>query len=94
MEELAIQPDLDLHQATLNVTWSGQNGDLQHPVPYDATDGDIKQIATEVIQAGGPDIPGIDADPDVDFHDFIVDRFPAKDGKPNRLALRPKTPFG
>jgi len=81
------QPD-----ARLNVTSGGQNGDYPDPVSFDATDGDVKQIATEAVRTGY--IPGIDADPRADFRDFVVDRFPARGDLPNRLILRPKTPFG
>lgn len=79
-------------EARLNVTWNGKNGDLPDPVPYDAGDGDIKAWAAEAIRNG--DIPGIDVDPNVNFGDFIVDRFGAHEDLPNRLFLRPKTPFG
>jgi len=79
-------------QARLNVTWSGTNGDLPDPVPRDASDADILQWATEAVQTGG--IPGIDADPNASFQDFVVDRFDAKDGLPSRVVIRPKTPFG
>jgi hypothetical protein len=79
--------------ARLNITYNGQQGDLPDPVSWDSADGDLKQIATESVRAG--DVPGIDADPNADFTDFVVDRFPARDDVPfNRLALRPKTPFG
>lgn len=79
-------------EARLNITWQGANGDLPDPVMYDATDGDIKQVATEAVRAGSVD--GINADAGVNFGDFQVDRFPAKGDLPNRLMLRPKTPFG
>jgi len=79
--------------AKLNITYGGQNGDLPDPVMFDSTDADLKQAATEVVRAG--DVPGIEAHPDADFTDFIVDRFPACEGVPwPRLCLRPKTPFG
>jgi hypothetical protein len=68
------------------------NGDLPDPVNFDATDADIKTWATEAVRNG--DVPGIDADPNVDFTDFVVDRFVAKDDKGNRLFLRPKAAFG
>ncbi|NIT77348.1 MAG: hypothetical protein GWN58_23220 [Anaerolineae bacterium] len=78
--------------ARLNVTINGQNGDLPDPVSFEATDGDLKQIAVEAIQTGY--IPGITADPEVDLTDFVVDRFPATEELPPRLMVRPKTPFG
>jgi len=88
--------------AKLNITYNGQQGDLGHlddegkfipdPVPYDLSDADVRRIATESIQQG---IPGIDADPNVNLQDFVVDRFPAREDVPFcRLSLRPKTPFG
>lgn len=85
------------NEALVNVTWAGQNGDLPDPVAYDSTDGDIRQWVTEAVRAG--DVPGIAADQNAAFGDFVVDRFPAtadaEDGdKPNRLMIRPKTPFG
>jgi hypothetical protein len=79
--------------ARLTITYGGQQGDLPAPVSYDSTDSDLKQGATEAVRAG--DIPGIDAAPDADFTDFVVDRFPARADVPfNRLSLRPKVPFG
>ena len=92
-----LQPDvveamalgaIPAHAARLNVTWSGSNGDLTDPVPYDASDDDLKQMANG-------DIPGIAADETVNLNDFIVDRFPATDEIDHaRVFIRPKTPFG
>ncbi len=78
--------------ARLNITINGQNGDYPDPVNFDATDADIKQVATEAIRTGY--IPGIDADERVDLRDFVVDRFNATAELPPRLMVRPKTPFG
>jgi hypothetical protein len=79
--------------ASLNITWSGSNGDLRDPVPYDMTDAEVMQIAAEAIRAGS--VPGIPADPNVDFEDFTVTRFNATpDVQVNRLFLAPKTPVG
>lgn len=90
MVDLAVAIRED--QARLNITWGGQNGDLPDPVSYDSTDGDIKMMATEAI-AGG--FPGIDADANADFGDFVVEKFgPTEDVPYNRIFLRPKTPFG
>jgi hypothetical protein len=87
---------IEENEALVNVTWAGQNGDLRDPVAYDATDGDVRQWVTEAVRGGG--IPGIDADPNANFTDYIVQRFPAKgdgdEAKPNRIMVRPKTPFG
>jgi hypothetical protein len=79
------------HMARLNITWKGSNGDLVDPISVDLDDAAVRAMATEAVAAG---VPGIDADPNADFTDFIVDRFPAKDDLPARLVLRPKTPFG
>ena len=80
-------------EARVNVTWGGQNGDLPDPVSRDAADGDVKQWVTEAVRGGN--IPGIAADHDADFHDFVVDRFGPTDARPHHLlSVRPKTPFG
>lgn len=85
----ALQSD----EATLNVTWSGQNGNLSDPVPFNSTDGELKAWASEAIRNG--DIPGVNADAGVDLSDFAVDRYRATADKPyNSLFIRPKTPFG
>ena len=87
-----IQP-LQAHQARLNITWQGNNGDLLDPVAFDSGDGDVKAWAAEAVRGGN--VPGIPADANVDFRDFIVDRFDAgPEVQYNRLFLRPKTPFG
>lgn len=79
--------------AQLNITYAGQNGDLVDQVPFDLTDQEILDIAREVVQGGN--VPGINATPDPDFSDFVVERFNATDDVPNpRLVVRPKTPFG
>lgn len=86
----AIVPNAN--EATMNITWSGQNGDMPDPIPFDATDADLKAWATEAVQNG--DIPGISADHAVNFENFEVQRFNATDTLPNRVFVRPKTPFG
>ena len=83
---------MEAHEASLNITVNGMNGDLPDPVSFDATDGDIKAWATEAVSTGT--VPGIEAILDVDFTDFVVDRFTANEERPNRLMVRPKTPFG
>lgn len=87
-----IVPAIDNTLAKLTITYNGQQGDLPDPVPYDATEATLKQMATESVRDGY--VPGIDATA-ADFTDFVVDRFPARDDvRYNRLSLRPKTPFG
>lgn len=78
-------------EANLNITLSGSNGDLKDTIPFDASDAEIKRWASEAVTNGG--VPGIDAQT-ADFSDYVVDRYPAKDDLPNRVAIRPKTPFG
>jgi hypothetical protein len=81
------------HEARVNVTYAGGNGDLPDAVSFDANDGDIKQWVTEAIRTGG--IPGIPLTENADLRDFVVDRFEATDARPHKyLMLRPKTPFG
>jgi len=88
-----VYAPLPENMARLNITWSGSNGDLPDPVPYDAPDGDIKQMAIEALRGG--DVPGIPADAAADLGDFVVDRFNATDEIPYpRVFIRPKTPFG
>ena len=84
--------NLDPTMASLNVTWNGTNGDLPDPVAYDTPQAQLLQMATESIRGGY--IPGIPMDMAVDLEGFVVDRFPATGELPNRLFIRPKTPFG
>lgn len=83
-------------EAKLNITYQGQNGDLQDTVNSDLDDATILRIAAEAVQ--GKNIPGIVLAEHhvVNFRDFVVDRFEAQDDQdlPYRIAIRPKTPFG
>lgn len=84
---------MENHEAVLNITWAGQNGELGDPVDFDAADGDIFQWAAEAVRAGN--VPGIETDPNVNFTDFVVDRFARSEVRDNSVIyLRPKTPFG
>lgn len=78
--------------ARVNVTFSGQNGDLPEMIPVDATDEEIRRWAEEAIRNGS--IPGIAAAPTASLVDFVVDRFPGVGDLPHRCIVRPKTPFG
>jgi hypothetical protein len=81
------------HEARVNITYAGGNGDLPDPVNFDAGDADVKQWVTEAVQAGG--VPGIPISPNADFRDFVVDRFPPNEARPhNLISIRPKVPFG
>ena len=84
--------DIAADQARVNITHGGNNGDLPDPVSFDATDADVKAWVTEAVRGGG--IPGIPANPNANFADFVVDRFAATGDLPNRISVRPKTPFG
>lgn len=81
-----------MNMARLNVTYAGHNSDIPDLVPYDASDSDLLRMAEEAVRSGSA--PGIPASPDASFVDFVVDRFPATDVLPNRIFVRPKTPFG
>lgn len=84
---------MEANQARVNITYKGDNGDLPDPVIFDASDGDIKTWVTEAVSAGS--VPGIGADQDADFTDFVVDRFAANAEREfNYIQVRPKTPFG
>jgi hypothetical protein len=83
----------DLSSARLTITYNGEQGDLPDSVDYDTPDDAIKQIAKESVRGGY--VTGITADPNAEFDDFVVDRFPAREDIPiPRISLRPKTPFG
>jgi hypothetical protein len=84
--------DIAANEARINITYGQSNGDLPDPVLFDANEADILGWVTEAVRGGS--VPGIDADPQADFHGFVVDRIPAKDDLPNRLMIRPKTAFG
>ena len=80
-------------EARVNITYGGKNGDLPDPVFFQSTDVDVKAWVTEALRAGS--VPGLDAAPNADFSDFVVDRFTASEARPyNLIQLRPKTPFG
>ena len=88
----------DIPEARLNITWNGVNGELPDPVPYDATEADLKAWAQEAIRGGS--IPGIPADPQADLNNMpnnmvmVVDRFPAQGENMPNLFLRPDSPLG
>lgn len=90
---LAEPPGQPGEMAKLNITWAGNNGDLPDQVEADLDDTAVKRIATESVRDGY--VPGIPAAA-ADFKDFVVERFRAvpDQGLPNRILLRPKTPFG
>ena len=81
------------HEARVNITWRGQNGDLPDPVRFDAGDADVRQWVSEAIAGGG--VPGVPADARVQLGDHIVERFAANANRPYHLIqVRPKTAFG
>jgi len=84
---------IQIGEARLNITWAGGNGELRDTISVDASDEDIKRWAPEAVRAGS--VPGIAADPNVDFRDFVVDRFGPNETRPYSIRmLRAKTPFG
>ena len=85
--------DIKENEARVNITHRQKNGDLPDPVMFQSTDADIKAWVTEAVRTGG--VPGLDAAPDADFSDYVIDRFAATEVRPwNLLSVRPKTPFG
>lgn len=90
---------MEAHEAILNVTYKGQNGNLADPVNYQAGNGDVLAWAAEAIRTGG--ITSIKTDPNAVLEDYVVDRYDgdptlpeADQGHWNRLMARPKAPFG
>lgn len=81
------------HEARVNITYNGRNGDLAEPVPFDASDRQIKEWVREAVTGGS--IPGVAVRGRVDLSHFVVDRFRSNGTTPyNRIFLRPSTPFG
>jgi hypothetical protein len=88
-----MNENISMTEARVNVTYGGQNGDLQDTVDVRATDNDLRAWVTEAVRNGS--IPGILPDRRANFRDFVVDRFGASQTRPyNLIQLRPKTPFG
>jgi hypothetical protein len=87
--DLGLRPN----EARLNLTYDGKNGDLPEPVPFYASDAELKDWAREALI--GNAIPGFTVRGRVDLAAYVVDRFPANAQVPyNRIFLRPSTPFG
>lgn len=89
---------IQAHEARVNVTYNGQNFELPDPVHFAAGDGDIKGWVAEAIRTGS--IAGVQADPNVNLQNYMVDRFDAP-AQPvpgqrdyNLIQLRPKTAYG
>jgi len=81
-----------MEPAVLNLTYNGQCGDLPDDVAFDLSTAEIIEMAEEALRAGS--FLGIDADEEATLQGFKVERYPAKDGTPNRLVCRPSVPFG
>lgn len=89
VDTLGLRPT----EARLNLTFDGKNGDLVEPVPFGASDAELKAWAREALIGGS--IPGFTVRGRVELADYVVDRFPANAQIPyNRIFLRPSTPFG
>lgn len=85
--------ELQETEARVNVTWSGNNGDMPEPVEFDASEANVRRWVTEAIQNGT--IPGIPADPEVDLSNFVIERLAATEVRPfNQVLVRPKVSFG
>jgi hypothetical protein len=84
---------MEAHEARVNITYAGTNGDLPDPIPFDSQDEVVRRIVEEAIRTGG--VPGINVDSDVDLSGYVVDRFGPNEARPNfLLSVRPKAPFG
>jgi len=92
-EQRAMVRGIRPEEARVNITYSGQNGELADPVLFDAPEGDIKGWVTEALRAGS--VAGIPAAATADLRDFVVDRFTATEARPyNLIQIRPKTAYG
>jgi hypothetical protein len=80
-------------RARVVVTYAGQTGDLADTVSTTTAHGALRSMAQEALRAG--DIRGIQAIPDADLSDFVVDISRATPERPHDLMiLRPKVAFG
>lgn len=77
-----------MREARMDVTWNGLRGELPDPVPFEATELELKGMAWQALAEGR--VTGIPADPAVDLEGFVVDRI---EGDELRVSVRPKTPF-
>ena len=91
-DALDLVPAAVVRMARLNITFAGANGELADMVSFDATDAEVKTWATEAVRDGY--VQGIPANGNVNFADYVVDRFPSTADLPDRIFLRPKTAFG
>jgi hypothetical protein len=88
-----VNVQIAANEAIVNVTYGGNNGDLNDPVSFDATDEEIRGWVTEAVRTGG--VTNIATDPNANFADFVIERFASTEETPyNRIMVRPKTPFG
>lgn len=77
----------------LNITYQGHSADYQLGLDYNATDGDIRRIAWEVLRSGGIRGMHLPHLPEDAFRGYVVDRLRGPGGEA-RVYLRPKVPFG
>ena len=80
------------NEATVNVTYGRENGDLPYAVDFDSPDSDILSWVAESLRAG--EIVGLSAVENPNFSGFVVDRFRANDQVGHRIQIRPKAEFG
>jgi hypothetical protein len=87
--QTVIQP----HEARVNITFGGNNGDLPDPVRADASDQEIRTWVSEALRSGT--VPGLPAADDPDLDGFVVERNAPTDVRPYQLIqVRPKTAYG
>jgi hypothetical protein len=87
------QRDVSNDEAIVSVTYNGQMGDMPSAIPVESTDAQIRAWATESVRTGT--IRGIPADRNVNFNDFVIERFPPNaERNYNVIMLRPKATFG
>ncbi len=80
-------------EAKVNVTYQGQNGDLNDPVYAEGSDAEIKTWVCEALQSGS--VAGVGVHTNADLADFVVDRYQPTEERPYTLIqVRPKAPFG
>lgn len=78
--------------ALVTIDYDGQQGDLPDPIPFNTPDPDVIRIAQEAWRGGL--VMGVPADPNANLANYLVKRFPANEANPNRMSVRPDTPFG
>lgn len=79
-------------EAVVVITYGGEQGELTSPVRFDAAHADVLAWTKEALESNS--VRGISPQEEIDLSDFVVTPYVARDGLPNRLVVRVKTPFG